>query len=69
MKRRDAIKAAIGSVLGFACASLVAKAVEPEAVYFKGVRIETVPKMDTKVFITHTFQLKQRPYAVLSDYR
>ena len=74
MKRRDAIKTIIGSVLGVACAPLVTKAVEPS---FDDKMAAAVAAHDWKppikegdrVFATYSFQLKSRPRVVLSDYR
>jgi len=67
MKRRDAIKTAIGSVLGALFAPFVAKAPAPdETVYFKGKPLVTVPNMDDSVFVIHTFQMKNpRPHFVM----
>ncbi len=76
MKRRDAMKRAAAALLGAVAAPLVvAKVIEPswddkmaaavDACDWKPPEI----KEGDKIFITHTYQLKSRPHAVLSDYR
>lgn len=59
MKRRDAIKTAIGSVLGLLAAPFVAKAAPvSETIYLKGVPLVWVPYLDGPIGHTHSLNME-----------